>query len=87
MTLQKFTTLISCRCSSNWLVLLIVHQSLHQLCLYCQKLMNSRWWTSSTTTASTSSSSRYLLSNTISNLRDYLILDNSRDSEQNLITF
>jgi hypothetical protein len=42
MTLQKFTTLITRRCSSKWLVLLIVHQSLHQLWLYCQKLMNSR---------------------------------------------
>jgi hypothetical protein len=86
MTLQKFTTLITHRCSSNWLVLLIVHQSLHQLCLYCQKLM-SRWWTSSMTMASTSSSSRHLSSNTIPNLRDYHIKDNSRDRDQNLITF
>jgi hypothetical protein len=67
--------------------LLIVHQSLHQLWLYCQKLMNSRWWTNSMTTASASSSSRHLLSNTISNLRDYHIIDNSRDRERNLITF
>jgi hypothetical protein len=87
MTLQKFSMLITRMCSSNWLVLLIFHQSLHQLCLYCQEFMNSRWWTNSTTTVSTSSSSRHLSSNTISNLRDYHIIDNSRDRERNLITF
>ena len=68
MALQEFTMLIT-GCSTNLLVLLILHQRLHELCLYCQKLLNSRWrwwwwmW-GNTSTTSASSSSRHLPSNT-----------------------
>ena len=67
-TLQEFITLVM-RCSTNLLVLLILHQRLHELCLYCQELLNSRWrwwwwmWGNTTTTLA-SSSSGHLLSNT-----------------------
>ena len=66
--LQEFTMLIM-RCSTNWMVLLILHQYLHELCLHCQKLLNSRWrwwwwmWGNTSMTL-VSSSSRYLTSNT-----------------------
>ena len=66
MTLQEFTTLVT-RCSSNWMILLILYQSLHKLCLHCQKLLNSWWWWwwmwGNTFTTSASSSSRHLTSN------------------------
>jgi hypothetical protein len=36
MTLQKFTTLIMWGCPNNWLILLVLYQLLHKLCLHCQ---------------------------------------------------
>ena len=67
MALEEFTTFIT-RCSTNGLVLLILHQSLHKLCLDCQKLLNSGWWWwwmwGNTSMTSASSSSRHLPSNT-----------------------
>ena len=63
--LQEFTTLVMW-CSTNQLILLILHQSLHKLCVHYQKLLNSRWWWwwwmwGNTSTTSASSSSRHLL--------------------------
>jgi hypothetical protein len=40
-TLQKFTTLITWLCPSNWLILLVLHQLLHKLRLHYQQLLNT----------------------------------------------